>query len=150
MNCINKNQRKIDLSGIQHFLYDCAQRRLTWAYAFVQSYQRFRRALCCWPMSQSVLRRAAKTDQTARMRRLIWVFAGRTSNLVENAMPGSFYLTNPITAATNWQSSWKRNIDFLVVLQEAIIHWHKGRECHNRYVHTMLSAKCSPTPPRPF
>ena len=32
------------------------------------------------------------SDRTARMRRLIWVFSGRTCNLVGNAVPSTYYM----------------------------------------------------------
>ena len=38
--------------------------------------------------SKNVFRQTAKTDQSARMRQLIWVFAGRTYGFVVNVVPG--------------------------------------------------------------
>ena len=49
---------------------------------------------CDKPRIQSVIRRTAKTDQTARMLKLIRVFAGRTCNLIENAMSWLILLLN--------------------------------------------------------
>ena len=72
----------------QHFLQDlmCTQRRLSSACASVQGDQR----LCYSPEDAFdpwlPIERPAMTDQPARMRRLIWVLAERTSNLVGNAV----------------------------------------------------------------
>ena len=56
----------------------CAQRRLRSARASTQSDQSFRRVLNGKLRVQAFFMRTAKTDQTGRMPRLIWLFAGHT------------------------------------------------------------------------
>ena len=67
----------------------CAQRRLRSAWASAQSDQSLRcsheKSLC----PQLPIERTAKTDQTGRMPRLIWVFAGRTLILLVLSCRGS-------------------------------------------------------------
>ena len=80
-----------ELGQLKHFLpeYMCTQRSLRSAYASAQSDQNLRclpeGALAPWLPKKC----PAKTDQTARMRSLIRVVAGRTCNPVGNAVFGS-------------------------------------------------------------
>ena len=60
----------------------CAQRRLRSAWASAQSDQSLRCALSGYPRTQAFFMRTAKTDQTGRKPRLIWVFARRTCHFV--------------------------------------------------------------------
>ena len=68
----------------------CAQRRLRSAWAFAQSDQSLR---CLREESlgpQLPIDRTTKTDQTRRMPRLMWVFAGRTVILLVLSRGGSY------------------------------------------------------------
>ena len=70
----------------QHFPQDCmcSKRTLRSACASVQFDQRLRRELCGQPRFQCVFRWTAKTDQTSRMHMPIWIFTGRSCDLVRN------------------------------------------------------------------
>ena len=64
----------------------CAQRRLRSAWASAQSDQSLRYALNGEVMTQAFFMRTEGSDQTGRMSRLIWVFAGRACHLVAFVM----------------------------------------------------------------
>ena len=68
----------------------CAQRRLRSAWASAQSDQSLRCALNGQLKTQAFFMWTAKTDQTGRMPRLIWVFAGRTVTLLVLSFRGSY------------------------------------------------------------
>ena len=74
-------------AGVQRFsqFYMCAQRRLITVCASMHSHQS---SLAIWSLSLAIPRSHSEySNQTARMRRLICVLAGRTCNLVGNALP---------------------------------------------------------------
>ena len=77
----------------------CAQRRLRSAWASAQSNQSLRCAL----RTQAFMR-TAKTDQTGRVPRLIWVIAGRTATLLILSCRGSFQIIFVLAFRTNTYS----------------------------------------------
>ena len=88
----------------------CAQRRLRSAWASTQSDQSLRCACPGWSESSLCAHWVAKdpsflhadsgdSDQTGRMPRLIWVFAGRTATLLVFSWGGS---NVPLTNLLNW------------------------------------------------
>ena len=68
----------------------CTQRRLRSAWASAQSVQSLHYAFSGKLRIQPFFMRTAKTDQTGRMPRLIWVFTGRTATLLGLSWGGSF------------------------------------------------------------
>ena len=99
-------------SGVQHYLQYCirAQRILRSACAYVQVNQSFH----CIPKDALVPLLSTvpcvDSDQTVWMRSLIWVFAGRTCNLVGSAVPRLISFRNEGTQGSAW-------FDFVVSLR---------------------------------
>ena len=80
-------------------IFICAQRRLRSDCAYAQSDQSLRRTLCVATDPKCHSAESEDSDQTAWMRRLIWVFAGRTWSLVGNAVSRlKWYLTGKKSA----------------------------------------------------
>ena len=78
----------------------CAQRRLSLAWASTYSNQNLRCVLSGYLSTQAFFMRSEDSDQTGRIPRLIWVFAGRTVILFVLTWGGSNCLLSPSCCLT--------------------------------------------------
>ena len=88
----------------------CAQRRLRSAWASAQSDQSLRCALNGLLRTQAFFMQTAKTDQTGRMPRLIWVFAVwiYRFNIRPNLVTLQYMLSRLVTKPTMWLCAQRR------------------------------------------
>ena len=75
-----------------HHLSRIRTKPTKWLCAQRSSDQRLRCALNGWPRTQAFFMQTVKTDQTGRMPRLIWVFAGHTLILLVLSQGSSFII----------------------------------------------------------
>ena len=95
----------------------CTQRRLRSAWAFAQSYQSSLRAQWVAKDTSFLHADSEVSDQTGRMTRLIWVFAGRTAILLvlscikpsispkESSINQAPYRTMVLTICSGWKKN---------------------------------------------
>ena len=66
------------------------------------------------------------SDQTARMRSLIWVFPGRTGNLIENAVPRLIFdWCTKCSQLSISQTQWHKNVFFFFLFETTEV-WDKS------------------------